>query len=84
MTSDTGRQSPPSTAAPPLPDASTVACQRHLLREQLLDESTRWRLQKLGVTGGWQCLEVGAGHGSSARWLADEVGDKLKAALDTL
>jgi ubiquinone/menaquinone biosynthesis C-methylase UbiE len=28
----------------------------------------------IGITRGWSCLEVGAGAGSIARWLAQRVG----------
>ena len=31
-------------------------------------------LAALGIRQGWRCLEVGAGHGSVARWLAAQVG----------
>jgi SAM-dependent methyltransferase len=31
-------------------------------------------LTALGIQKGWRCLEVGAGHGSIARWLAAQVG----------
>jgi len=38
------------------------------------DPSTIRRLDGLGVGPGWSCLEVGAGRGSIARWLAERVG----------
>jgi SAM-dependent methyltransferase len=44
------------------------------LLERLADPITFRRLQSLGVREGWRCLEVGAGHGSVARWLAKQVG----------
>jgi SAM-dependent methyltransferase len=31
-------------------------------------------LAALGIQQGWRCLEVGAGHGSIARWLAEQTG----------
>jgi SAM-dependent methyltransferase len=31
-------------------------------------------LTALGIQKGWRCLEVGAGQGSIARWLAEQVG----------
>ena len=43
----------------------------------LSNASTRGRSagsRSLGVKGGWRCLEVGAGHGSIARWLSERVG----------
>jgi len=42
--------------------------------EALWDEGTVERLDRLGVAPGWSCLEVGAGAGSTAAWLADRVG----------
>jgi SAM-dependent methyltransferase len=44
------------------------------LLERLADPITLRRLQSLGVREGWRCLEIGAGHGSVARWLAKQVG----------
>src|SRR4051812_14227124 len=43
--------------------------------ESLFDASSRRLLADLGVGAGWRCLEVGAGAGGIARWLADRVGD---------
>lgn len=40
----------------------------------LYDEGTRRHLTALGVGPGWRCLEVGAGSGTIACWLADRVG----------
>jgi SAM-dependent methyltransferase len=40
----------------------------------LADRKTAGTLARLGVTAGWACLEVGAGNGSMARWLAGQVG----------
>lgn len=42
--------------------------------EAVYDPGTIARLTALGVDTGWQCLELGAGHGSIARWLSDRVG----------
>jgi len=39
----------------------------------LHDESTVRRLLALGVGPGWHCLELGAGAGSIATWMADAV-----------
>jgi SAM-dependent methyltransferase len=53
------------------------------LLEATRDPATVRRLEALGVERGWRCLEVGAGHGSIARWLADKVGpDGSVVALD--
>jgi SAM-dependent methyltransferase len=46
--------------------------ERLKLLEQLFDPGSR---QRRGlVRPGWRCLEVGAGRGSMAAWLADQVG----------
>ncbi|KOV80002.1 class I SAM-dependent methyltransferase [Nocardia sp. NRRL S-836] len=39
----------------------------------LLDAGTFARVERLGITDGWRCLEVGGGGGSVANWLADVV-----------
>lgn len=44
------------------------------LLEANRDPGTIARFERLGVGAGWRCLEVGAGRGSIARWLADRVG----------
>ena len=44
------------------------------LLERLQDPITRRRIEALGIGPGSRCLEVGAGRGSIARWLADRVG----------
>ncbi len=38
------------------------------------DDLTRRHLAARGIGPGWRCLEIGAGNGSVARWLAREVG----------
>ena len=40
----------------------------------LYDDETIRCLQAIGVAPGWQCLEVAAGGGSIAQWLAGQVG----------
>ncbi len=40
------------------------------LLERLSDPLSQRHLTALGIGQGWRCLEVGAGHGSVARWLA--------------
>ncbi|MGW1052288.1 class I SAM-dependent methyltransferase [Streptomyces sp. NPDC002521] len=42
--------------------------------EAIWDPGTLERMAALGVGPGWNCLEIGAGSGSVARWLADRVG----------
>lgn len=54
--------------------------------EHTWDPGTMARLEALGVRAGWRCLEVGAGGGSIATWLADRVGPEgrvLATDLDT-
>jgi 2-polyprenyl-3-methyl-5-hydroxy-6-metoxy-1,4-benzoquinol methylase len=48
--------------------------ERLVALEDLFDEATTRRLAAIGVGQGWQCLEVGAGAGGVARWLAKRVG----------
>jgi SAM-dependent methyltransferase len=48
--------------------------QRFANLERLYDGRTIAALEKTGVAAGWRCLEVGAGSGSIATWLADRVG----------
>jgi trans-aconitate methyltransferase len=44
------------------------------LLERICDPVSVRRLAATGVGEGWRCLEVGAGHGSIAGWLAERVG----------
>ena len=48
--------------------------ERLLALEALCDGETTRRLDALGVAAGWRCLEVAAGRGSIARWLARRAG----------
>jgi SAM-dependent methyltransferase len=50
--------------------------ERLALLTQLADPITTRRLTDLGVGPGWRCLDVGAGDGSVARWLAGRVGSE--------
>ncbi len=47
---------------------------RLTLLEERYDPGTIRRMVDIGITRGWTCLEVGAGAGSIARWLAHRVG----------
>ncbi len=42
--------------------------------ERLWDRGTCAIMEQLGVGPGWRCLEVGAGGGSMAKWMAERVG----------
>ncbi len=48
--------------------------QRLKLMSGILDASSRFHLERTGVTSGWRCLEIGAGDGSLSQWLASRVG----------
>jgi 2-polyprenyl-3-methyl-5-hydroxy-6-metoxy-1,4-benzoquinol methylase len=48
--------------------------ERLALLQRCYDPWTIAKLQELGVGAGWRCVEVGAGGGSIARWLAERVG----------
>lgn len=56
--------------------------ERLALGEALWDPGTERRLAELGVGAGWSCLEVGAGLGSVARWLAGRTGQVTAVDLD--
>lgn len=46
--------------------------ERLALIEEEQDPYTISRIQALGLAADWHCLEIGAGKGSMARWLADQ------------
>jgi len=52
---------------------SAHAPDQHRCLADLLDPITTARLAATGVTDGWHCLDVGAGGGSVAVWLAGQV-----------
>lgn len=54
------------------PDDAERARLRYL--EGRTDPTTFRHLERIGVAPGWRCLEVAAGGGSVARWLAGRVG----------
>jgi SAM-dependent methyltransferase len=62
-----------TTATPPRPTREGRESWLALL-EELFDPSTRERLDRIGVPAGCHALEVGAGGGSIATWLARRVG----------
>lgn len=51
-----------------------LARQRLGLLEDAFDVNSMRYLNDLGVSDGWQCLEVGAGGGSIVGWLCRQVG----------
>ena len=46
------------------------------LLEAIADPRSIRLLSDLGIEPGWRCAELGAGAGSIALWLADQVGDR--------
>ena len=59
-----------------LANKSKEAPTRFAALSAIYDPQTIRHLETLGVDCGWSCLEVGAGSGTIARWLADRVGPK--------
>jgi 2-polyprenyl-3-methyl-5-hydroxy-6-metoxy-1,4-benzoquinol methylase len=58
--------------------------ERLSLLTQIADPITTRRLTDLGVGPGWHCLEVAAGDGSVARWLAGRVGPRGRVVATDL
>jgi ubiquinone/menaquinone biosynthesis C-methylase UbiE len=56
--------------------AKTEVSQRFRSLETMYDPSTFRHIQALGISEGWECLEVGGGGGSVSRWLSGKVADK--------
>ena len=48
--------------------------ERLAIIERYLDAHSTARLEALGLTTGWRCLDVGAGGGSLSRWMCKRVG----------
>lgn len=55
-------------------EKNEVELNRLKLMERVLDPTTIRYLERIGVSEGWKCLEVGAGAGSIAQWLSMRVG----------
>jgi SAM-dependent methyltransferase len=54
--------------------------------EQFFDPASRKRIESTGISKDWRCLEVGAGAGAIAQWMATVVGDNgtvVAVDLDT-
>jgi len=56
------------------PHSAQDESRRLQLLEQRLDPLTKRRIQRLGISTGARCLEIGGGRGSITRWLSDLVG----------
>jgi ubiquinone/menaquinone biosynthesis C-methylase UbiE len=48
--------------------------ERLRMMSDLLDPSSEFHLQRIGVAAGWRTFEIGAGNGSLSQWLAKRVG----------
>jgi SAM-dependent methyltransferase len=57
--------------------------ERLRLLEAWGDPDTHTVLRTVGLGRDWRCLEIGAGAGSVARWLAGQCGDGAVVAVDT-
>jgi SAM-dependent methyltransferase len=57
-----------------LTNAGAETVSRFDALEEAFDALTTQHLARVGVTAGWRCLELGAGAGSIARWMAAQVG----------
>jgi ubiquinone/menaquinone biosynthesis C-methylase UbiE len=57
-----------------LDNANAKAGARMDVLARLYDPTSRRMLELAGIAAGWNCLEVGGGGGSVARWLAERVG----------
>jgi SAM-dependent methyltransferase len=55
------------------PNSESVAGDRLSALSDVFDRSTAERLLDCGIGAGWRCLEVGAGSGSIAVWMAQRV-----------
>ena len=64
--------------------ADAVERERLALWEHIEDARSQRHLAALGIQKGWRCLEVGAGHGSIARWLAEQVGPQGRVVATDL
>ena len=54
--------------------------------EKLFDPFTQQVLETIGIDDGWECLEIGAGGGTIASWMCEQVapsGEVVAIDLDT-
>jgi SAM-dependent methyltransferase len=78
--------STPTVARYAFADAADLAEAQLRALSEAYDPFTTERLAATGVGPGWRCLEIGAGDGTLARWLARRVlpgGEVLATELDT-
>lgn len=50
------------------------ARERLMALEEMMDPTTTGHLERLGISTGQRCLEIGPGAGSIAFWMSDQVG----------
>lgn len=55
-------------------NSAVQAAKRFAALATIFDPGTIRHLKGIGISKGWHCLEVGAGGGSIATWLYDQVG----------
>ena len=66
-------------------NSDSIASQRLQLLAEIFDPVTRACLQRTGIAPGWACWEVGAGYGTVAQWMHEQVapeGHVLATDLD--
>jgi SAM-dependent methyltransferase len=66
------------------PHSAADESRRLQLFEEHLDPLTKRRIDRLGITAGTECLEIGGGRGSVAQWLAEKVGPTGKVTVTDL
>jgi len=66
------------------PHSAEDEARRLALFEQRLDPLTTRRITRLDIPRGAHCLEIGGGHGSITRWLAEHVGPSGKVTATDL
>ncbi|MFF3754878.1 class I SAM-dependent methyltransferase [Streptomyces sp. NPDC002018] len=71
-----------ASARGPLSGDQPTAADRLRLLEKLCDPGTTDVLARIGVEPDWNCLELGAGAGSIAYWLADRTPRGRVVAVD--
>jgi SAM-dependent methyltransferase len=66
-------------------NSDSIASQRLQLLAEIFDPVTRACLERTGIASGWSCWEVGAGFGTIAQWMHEQVapeGHVLATDLD--
>jgi SAM-dependent methyltransferase len=56
-------------------EATAAEHERLSLLGSQYDRGSIRLIESFGIASGWHCLEVGAGHGGLARWLAEAIGE---------